>query len=98
MMRFFKALGAGSLCMMGLGLALLIIVQIRPESPAGWAATILLGLAAFATALIAYRWMMGVDFYPADPDDGHGGSYMTGLGFGRNTPERRRSDDDASDI
>lgn len=97
MMRFFKALGAGSLSAMGLGLALLIIVQIRPESPAGWIATILLGLAAFATALIAYRWMMGAQFYPKDPEGGHGDSYMTGLGFGGNTPDRRR-DDDGPDI
>lgn len=91
MMRFFKSLGAGSLSGMALILALILIAQIRPESPAGWIATGLLAVAAFAAALIAYRWMMGAEFHPRDPEGGHGDSYMTGLGFGKG--RGRREDD-----
>lgn len=93
MMRFFKALGAGSLSAMGLAAALLVIFQIRPDSSGGWIALIALVLAAFAAALIAYRWMMGAQFHPSHPEGGHGDSYMTGMGFGKGGARRRSEDD-----
>lgn len=95
MMRFFKSLGAGSLSGMALILALILIAQIRPVTPAGWIVTGLLALSAFAAALVAYRWMMGSQFHPEDPEGGHGDSYMTGLGFGKG--RGRRSEDDNFD-
>lgn len=98
MMRFFKALGAGTLSGMGLLAALLIIFHIRPDSMAGWMALAGLGLAAFAAALIAFRWMMGAEFHPRHPEGGHGDSYMTGLGFGKGRSGGRRSEDDNFDV
>lgn len=97
MMRFFKALGAGTLSGMGLLAALLIIFQIRPDTPAGWIALIGVTLGAFAAALIAFRWMMGAEFYPRHPEGGHGDSYMTGMGFGKGGA-RKRSEDDNFDV
>lgn len=96
MMRFFKSIGAASLSAMGLALAMLVIVQIRPVSMAGWVVMGLLILAAFVTALVAYRWMMGAEFYPEDPEGGHGEGYATGVGFGR-AARRRRDDDEDPD-
>lgn len=93
MMRFFKSVGAASLCAIGLGLALIIIFQIQPVSPAGWVVLMLLALAAFVTALVAYRWMMGAEFYPNDAERGYGDRYMAGLGFGKGQSGRRGEDD-----
>lgn len=97
MMRFFKSVGAASLSAMGLALAFLVIFQINPVSLAGWIVLGLLVLTAFAAALIAYRWMMGAEFFPADSDGTHGEGYATGVGFGRGTQRRRRDEDDDPD-
>lgn len=97
MMRFFKAVGAASLSGMGLLAALTVIIQIRPVSTAGWIVLVLLVLAAFATALVAYRWMMGAEFYPKDAEGSHGEGYATGVGFGRASQRRRRDEDDDPD-
>ncbi|AZU02765.1 hypothetical protein X907_0216 [Glycocaulis alkaliphilus] len=94
MMRFFKSVGAASLCAIGLGLAFILIFHIQPVSLAGWAVLGLLALAAFATALIAYRWMMGAEFYPKDSEGSHGEGYATGVGFGRASRRRRDEEDD----
>ncbi|KPP82124.1 MAG: hypothetical protein HLUCCA04_05185 [Oceanicaulis sp. HLUCCA04] len=94
MKRFFKSVGAASLSAMGLALAFLVIFQINPVSLAGWIVLGLLVLAAFATALIAYRWMMGAEFYPADTDGTHGEGYATGVGFGQASRRRRDEDND----
>ncbi|MGP1275150.1 MAG: hypothetical protein ACQRW7_07010 [Caulobacterales bacterium] len=94
MMRFFKSVGAASLSALGLALALLVLLQIRPVSLTGWVVMGLLFLAAFATALIAYRWMMGAEFFPADTEGTHGEGYATGVGFGQAGQRRRREDDD----
>ena len=97
MMRFFKSVGAASLCALGLGLAFLVIFQINPVSLAGWIVLGLLALTAFATALIAYRRLMGAEFFPAETDGTHGEGYATGVGFGRATQRRRRDEDDDPD-
>lgn len=94
MMRFFKSVGAASLSGLGLALAFLVIFQIRPVSAAGWVVLGLLVLGAFAGALIAYRWMMGAQFHPADTEGTHGEGYATGVGFGHAGTRRRREDDD----
>lgn len=94
MMRFFKSVVAASLCAIGLALAFLVIFHIRPVSAAGWVVLGLLVLGAFPTALIAYRWMMGAEFYPKDAEGGHGEGYMTGVGFGRASRRKRDEDDD----
>lgn len=95
MMRFFKSVGAASLCALGLALAFLVIFHIQPVSIAGWAVMGLLALGAFVTALVAYRWMMGAEFYPKDAEGGHGEGYISGVGFGRASRRRRDEDDDA---
>lgn len=97
MMRFFKSVGAASLCAIGLALAFLVIFQLRPVSAAGWVVLGLLVLGAFVAALVAYRWMMGAEFYPKDAEGGHGEGYATGVGFGRASPRRRREEEDDPD-
>lgn len=94
MMRFFKSVGAASLCAIGLVFAFVLISLIQPVSLAGWVVLGLLALAAFATALVAYRWMMGAEFYPKHPEGSHGEGYATGVGFGRASRRRRDEDDD----
>ncbi|GGG95413.1 MAG TPA: hypothetical protein DF715_09570 [Oceanicaulis sp.] len=94
MMRFFKSVGAASLCAVGLAFAFIVILHIRPVSLAGWIVLGLLALTAFAAALIAYRWMMGAEFYPQDSEGSHGEGYATGVGFGRASRRRRDEDDD----
>lgn len=94
MRRFFRRLFAFVLALATFGVALFLILQLQPQSTAGW---VIYGaglIGAVLGSLFIYRRLMGSDFGDPYPHADAGEGYAPGILVGAGGQRRRREEDD----
>lgn len=94
MSRFFARLFAAILAAAVFAAALAILVNIRPESAAGWAFIAALAIGALLLPVVIYKVMLAPFKRSGPPNEGEG----AGLSMGAGIDSARRRDGGDDDI
>ncbi|XBQ17491.1 MAG: hypothetical protein ABL308_06315 [Oceanicaulis sp.] len=95
MTKFFARLLAFLLAVTFMAAAILVLIQLRPESTGGFVVLIILGVLAIFVPIALYRWMMTrwKRDHPEETRVGAGLAMGTGI-----DSARRRKDQDQDDL